>query len=160
MKKDLNLDLERIKKDGVKIYDFDEVKEIVPKLKKDGTPMLDYNGDPKNTIQTKKGVALLNGDLVYFPVGYGKGKIKSKSQKDMFAITINDIWAKEYKVQSKAFMITWNLFEALTQAKNFKEVDERISKTVVMESKSVAVSDQRWKEFLEFEKQKANGTNG
>ena len=160
MKKDLNLDLERIKKDGVKIYDFDEVKEIVPKMKKDGTPMLDYNGDPKWTIQTKKGVTLLNGDLVYFPVGYGKGKIKSKSQKDMFAITINDIWAKEYKVQSKAFMITWNLFEALTQAKNFKEGDERISKTVVMESKSRSASDQEWNEYLEFKKQKANGTSG
>ena len=78
----------------------------------------------------------------------------------MFAITINDIWAKEYKVQSKAFMITWNLFEALTQAKNFKEIDERISKTVVMESKSIAVSDQEWNEYLEYKKRKANGTSG
>ena len=160
MKKDLNLDLERIKKDGVKVYDFDEVKGIVPKMKKDGTPSLDRNGDQIYTIQNKKGVTLLNGDLVYFPVGYGKGKIKSKSQKDMFAITINDIWAKEYKVQSKAFMITWNLFEALTQAKNFKEIDERISKTVVMESKSIAVSDQEWNEYLEYKKRKANGTSG
>jgi len=158
MKKDLNIDSDRIAKDGVKIYTFDEVKEIVPKLKKDGTPMLDYNGDPKYTIQTKKGVTLLNGDLIHFPVGYGKDKIKSKSQKDMVAITVNDIWAKEIKVQSYAFMVIWNLFESLSKAKNFKQIDESISKTVVMPM--ARHTDQEWKEFLEFKKQKANGTNG
>ena len=32
MKKDLNIDSDRITKDGVKIYTFDEVKKIVEKV--------------------------------------------------------------------------------------------------------------------------------
>jgi len=151
MKKDLNIDSDRIAKDGVKIYTFDEVKKIVEKVNP-------KTGKTYNTIENTK--PLLNGDIVLFPVGYGKDKIRSKSQKDMIAITVNDIWAKEIKVQSRAFMVIWNLFESLSKAKNFKQIDEFISKTVVNESKSMALSEEESKMLEEFRKQKANGTNG
>jgi len=151
MKKDLNIDSDRIAKDGVKIYTFDEVKKIVEKVNP-------KTGKTYNTIENTK--PLLNGDIVLFPVGYGKDKIRSKSQKDMIAITVNDIWAKEIKVQSRAFMVIWNLFESLSKAKNFKQIDEFISKTVVNETKSMALSEEESKMLEEFRKQKANGTNG
>tara|TARA_R100000008_G_C3514797_1_gene130751 strand:+ start:243 stop:698 length:456 start_codon:yes stop_codon:yes gene_type:complete len=151
MKKDLNIDSDRIAKDGVKIYTFDEVKKIVEKVNP-------KTGKTYHTIENTK--PLLNGDIVLFPVGYGKDKIRSKSQKDMIAITVNDIWAKEIKVQSYAFMIIWNLFESLSKAKNFKQIDEFISKTVVMPIVKQNHSDAEWKEFQEFKKQKANGTLG
>tara|TARA_Y100000813_G_C24003404_1_gene276941 strand:- start:32 stop:490 length:459 start_codon:yes stop_codon:yes gene_type:complete len=151
MKKDLNIDSDRIAKDGVKIYTFDEVKKIVEKVNP-------KTGKTYHTIENTK--PLLNGDIVLFPVGYGKDKIRSKSQKDMIAITVNDIWAKEIKVQSRAFMVIWNLFESLSKAKNFKQIDEFISKTVVNESKSMSLSEEESKMLEEFRKQKANGTNG
>ena len=151
MKKDLNIDSDRIAKDGVKIYNFDEVKEIVQKTHP-------KTGKKYWAIDNKK--PLLNGDIVLFPVGYGKDKIRSKSQKDMIAITVNDIWAKEIKVQSYAFMVIWNLFESLSKAKNFKQIDEFISKTVVMPIVKQNHTDAEWNEFLEFKKQKANGTDG
>ena len=151
MKKDLNIDSDRITKDGVKIYTFDEVKKIVEKVNP-------KTGKTYYTIENTK--PLLNGDIVLFPVGYGKDKIRSKSQKDMIAITVNDIWAKEIKVQSRAFMVIWNLFESLSKAKNFKQIDEFISKTVVNESKSMSLSEEESKMLEEFRKQKANGTNG
>ena len=78
----------------------------------------------------------------------------------MIAITVNDIWAKEIKVQSRAFMVIWNLFESLSKAKNFKQIDEFISKTVVNESKSMSLSEEESRMLEEFRKQKANGTNG
>ena len=149
MKKDLNIDSDRIAKDGVKIYTFDEVKKIVEKVNP-------KTGKTYHTIENTK--PLLNGDIVLFPVGYGKDKIRSKSQKDMIAITVNDIWAKEIKVQSYAFMVIWNLFESLSKAKNFKQIDEFISKTVVMPT--AKHTEAEWNEFLEFKKQKANGTDG
>ena len=151
MKKDLNIDSDRIAKDGVKIYNFDEVKEIVQKTNP-------KTGKKYWAIDNKK--PLLNGDIVLFPVGYGEDKIRSKSQKDMIAITVNDIWAKEIKVQSRAFMVIWNLFESLSKAKNFKQIDEFISKTVVNESKSMSLSEEESRMLEEFRKQKANGTNG
>ena len=147
MKKDLNIDSDRITKDGVKIYTFDEVKKIVEKVNP-------KTGKTYYTIENTK--PLLNGDIVLFPVGYGKDKIRSKSQKDMIAITVNDIWAKEIKVQSRAFMVIWNLFESLSKAKNFKQIDEFISKTVVNESKSMSLSEEESKMLEEFRKQKAN----
>ena len=150
MKKDLNIDSDRIAKDGVKIYTFDEVKEIVQKTNP-------KTGNKYWAIDNKK--PLLNGDIVLYPVGYGKDKIKSKSQKDMISITVNDIWAKEIKVQSYAFMVIWNLFESLSKAKNFKQIDEFISKTVVMPMARHTDAEE-WREFQEFKKQKANGTNG
>ena len=151
MKKDLNIDSDRITKDGVKIYTFDEVKKIVEKVNP-------KTGKTYHTIENTK--PLLNGDIVLFPVGYGKDKIRSKSQKDMIAITVNDIWAKEIKVQSYAFMVIWNLFESLSKAKNFKQIDEFISKTVVKPIVKQNHTDAEWNEFLEFKKQKANGTSG
>jgi len=118
--------------------------ENFDRIVKDGVAI--YKGD----TDKKKN----NGDLTLVQPKEG-----SRSKKPMIAMQVNEMYSNGVCVQAKTFAVIWNLFLALDKAKNKDEVTKFVESHIV-ESKPRNVSDQEWSEYLEFKKQKANGTSG